>query len=116
MLSCAMRRLALLLLGTAALCVSFSRAADHSVDPITSRIERQPVESRGIAAIGYSQRLRALEVEFHRGGTYRYLGVPASLHQRLMLADSKARFYNKHVRGKYRALRVRSKARQERRR
>ncbi len=111
-----MRGLALLLLVTTALCTSLVRGADRSVEPITSRIQRVPVESRGIAAVGYSKRLRALEVEFHRGGTYRYLGVPASVHRDLLAAESKARFYNRKVRGKYRALRVKGKAQKGRRR
>jgi hypothetical protein len=85
------------------------QAADHSVAPIASRLERHPIESSGIAAIGYSKRLRVLEVEFHRGGTYRYLEVPAIVHRQLMASKSKARFYNQNVRGKYRAVRVRAR-------
>ncbi|MBA2432986.1 MAG: KTSC domain-containing protein [Chthoniobacterales bacterium] len=79
-------------------------------------MQRQPVQSRAIAAIGYSRQLRTLEVEFHRGGTYRYLQVPPSVHQQLMAAESKARFYNRKVRGKYRALRVKRSQQKERRR
>lgn len=74
---------------------------------IVSRIHRHPVESRALAAVGYSKRLRALEVEFKRGGTYRYLEVPRSVYERLLAADSKAGFYNRHVRGKYRSVYVR---------
>ena len=75
---------------------------------IVSRIERHPVESRALAAVGYSRRLRALEVEFRRGGTtYRYLNVPRSVYEQLLAADSKAGFYNRHIRGKYRSVYVR---------
>ena len=74
---------------------------------IISRIERRPVESRALAAVGYSNRLRALEVEFRRGGTYRYLDVPRGVYDALLAAESKARFYNQHVRGKYRSVYVR---------
>ena len=86
----------------------------HPVQPvgIVSRIERRPVESRALAAVGYSTRLRALEVEFRRGGTYRYLEVPPSLYEQLMAADSKARFYNRHVRGKYKSVYVRPRRKQ----
>jgi hypothetical protein len=76
---------------------------------IISRIEREPVESQALAAVGYSKRLRALEIEFRRGGTYRYLDVPPSVHQELLAAESKAGFYNTHVRGKYRSVFVRSR-------
>ena len=84
-------------------------AAQEVADPrgIISRIHREPVESRAIAAIGYSKRLRALEIEFRRGGTYRYLKVPQSLYRDLMTAESKARFYNRNVRGKYDSVYVR---------
>jgi hypothetical protein len=74
---------------------------------IVSRIRREPVESRGLAAVGYSRRLRALEIEFRRGGTYRYLDVPPSVYRELLAADSKAGFYNRNVRGKYRSVFVR---------
>jgi len=91
------------------LAVASSNAADRSVHPIVSRIQRERVESSALAAVGYSPRLRALEIEFCDGLVYRYLEVPPILHRDLMAAESKARFYNKKVRGKYRSLRVRSK-------
>ena len=74
---------------------------------IISRIHRDPVESRGLAAVGYSKRLRALEVEFRRGGTYRYLDVPWTVYRDLLAADSKAGFYNRKIRGKYKSVYVR---------
>ncbi len=98
------RCLALLL---TALLVLPSSGADRSVAPIVSRMERLPVDSSALAAVGYSHRLHALEIEFRDGLIYRYLGVPASLHQALMQAESKAQFYNRKVRGRYRCLRVR---------
>jgi len=83
-------------------------AADHSVAPIRSRIQREAVESTALAAVGYSKRLHALEIEFHDGLIYRYLEVPRPVHRALLAAESKAGYYNNHVRGKYRCLRVRS--------
>ena len=74
---------------------------------IVSRIRRQPVESRALISVGYSKRLRALEVEFKRGGTYRYLEVPWPVYRDLLAANSKAGFYNRNVRGKYRSIYVR---------
>ncbi|MBA3882501.1 MAG: KTSC domain-containing protein [Chthoniobacterales bacterium] len=68
----------------------------------------QAVESRALATIGYSKRLHALEIEFRRGGTYRYLDVPGPQFQELLRASSKAHYYNTYIRGKYRAVRVRS--------
>ncbi len=82
-------------------------AESADVSGIVSRIRREPVQSRALAAVGYSKRLRALEVEFKRGGTYRYLDVPPAVYHQLLAADSKAGFYNRHVRGKYRSVYVR---------
>jgi hypothetical protein len=78
---------------------------------IVSRMKRVAVESKALAAVGYSKRLRALEIEFRNGAIYRYLDVPRSVHKGLMNAPSKARFYHKNVRGRYRSLHVRRRAR-----
>ena len=51
-------------------------AADQR--PISSRIVRQPVHSHVLAAVGYSKRLHALEVEFISGAIYRYSNVPTA--------------------------------------
>lgn len=75
---------------------------------IVSHIQRQPVQSSGIAAIGYSKRRHILEIEFNNGAVYRYVEVPPSVHHLLMSAGSKARFYDENVRGKYRSVHVRS--------
>ncbi|MBA3272607.1 MAG: KTSC domain-containing protein [Chthoniobacterales bacterium] len=78
------------------------------MEPILSRIPHEAVASRALASVGYSKRLHALEIEFHRGGTYRYFEVPPVVHTQLLRAESKARYYNSRIRGKYRAIRVRS--------
>jgi len=83
-------------------------AADDTI--IISRIRRVPVESTALAAVGYSKRLRALEIEFRNGAIYRYLDVPRSIHQELLSAPSKARVYHEKIRGKYRALHVKQRA------
>jgi hypothetical protein len=76
------------------------------MDPIVSRIQREPVESTALAAVGYSKRLHALEIEFRDGLIYRYEEVPAFVYRELLAAESKARFYNKNIRGKYHCVRV----------
>lgn len=94
------------LLAAALFALAPAEAADWTVQPVVSRIPRQPVESTALAAVGYSSRLRVLEIEFRHGRVYRYVDVPRSVYRDLMTADSKARFYIKNVRGKYRCLRV----------
>ena len=74
---------------------------------IISHIQREAVHSTALASIGYSGRLRALEIECRTGAIYRYFNVaPASYHE-LMLAPSKARFYDEYIRRKYRSQHVR---------
>jgi hypothetical protein len=75
---------------------------------IISRIKRTQVESTALAAIGYSKRLRALEIEFRNGAVYRYLEVDPSVYRELMSASSKARYYDEHIRRKFRSLHVKS--------
>jgi KTSC domain len=83
-------------------------AASSSDQPaIVSHIRREAVASHGLAAIGYSKRLHALEIEFVNGAIYRYLNVPPRLYRDLIVADSKARFYDQNVRGKFLSARVR---------
>ena len=92
--------------GSVLFCPSPALAADRSVQPIISRIQRQAVDSSALAAIGYSKRLEALEIEFRDGLIYRYTGVPLRMYRELISAESKARFYNKNIRGKYYCVRV----------
>jgi KTSC domain-containing protein len=77
---------------------------------IVSHIKRFPVESKAIAAVGYSKRIGALEIEFRNGAIYRYLAVSPSVYEALMHAPSKARFYDQNIRRKYRSLHVRPRA------
>jgi KTSC domain-containing protein len=74
---------------------------------VVSRIKRFPVESSALAAVGYSKRLRALEIEFQNGAIYRYLEVEPAVYDGLLKAASKARFYDQNIRHKYRSVHVR---------
>ena len=92
-----------------ALAVLLFAAITLQAEPvaIVSHIRRLPVESSALASIGYSKRLRALEIEFRNGAIYRYLDVAPDVYQELMKARSKARFYDHNIRHKYRSLHVR---------
>src|SRR5436190_17412669 len=74
---------------------------------ITSRIPRQAVQSTAIAKVGYSKRRHILEIEFVNGAIYRYLDVAPSVYHDLMLADSKARFYDANIRRHYHSVMIR---------
>jgi hypothetical protein len=59
-----------------------------------------PVNSTAIAAVGYDG--STLRVEFHSGRDYDHHGVPYAVYVGLITADSVGRYYNQHIRGKYR--------------
>jgi hypothetical protein len=73
---------------------------------IISHIKRESVQSSALASVGYSKRLHALEIEFRNGAVYRYLEVEASVYHDLITAPSRARFYDEHIRHKYRSVHV----------
>ena|SRR2546423_4356269 len=101
--------LAVLLLAAIALRADPSPTTPQDTG-IVSRIKRVPVESSALAAVGYSPRLRAIEIEFRNGAIYRYLGVTPDVYEALLSARSKARFYDENIRHKYRSLHVRRRA------
>ena len=74
---------------------------------IVSRIKRAPVQSSALATVGYSRRLRALEIEFRNGAIYRYFDVSPSIYRALLDAPSKARFYDHNIRHKFPSAHVR---------
>jgi len=83
---------------------------DAATRPVISHISRERVRSTVIASIGYSRRRHILEIEFVSGAIYRYLEVAPSAYRDLMIADSKARYYDAYVRRKYISVRVRPRA------
>src|SRR3977135_2782295 len=108
-----MRRCSPIALAAIFLCVAATLHADPAPAPepvgIVSRIKRVPVESTALATVGYSKRLRALEIEFRNGAIYRFLDVAPDVYEALLAARSKARFYDQNIRRKYRSLHVRSR-------
>ncbi len=71
-------------------------------------MQRAPVSSSNIAAIGYDLTHEVLEVEFHVGSIYQYLGVPEVLYRGLMAASSHGSYLDAHIKkGGFRYKRVR---------
>jgi len=69
-------------------------------------MKRITVDSSNIASIGYDPETMTLEVEFTNGNVYQYFDVPPSLHENLMLADSKGKFLHTQIKGLYRYARL----------
>jgi len=65
-------------------------------------MNRQPVQSSNIRAIGYDPATRTLEIEFHSGGIYQYFDVPESVHSGLLAAPSKGSYFNERIKDRYR--------------
>ena len=58
------------------------------------------VNSTAIRAVGYDG--HTLAVEFHSGRIYNHPGVPPSVYEAFMDAESMGAYYNRHIRGRYR--------------
>lgn len=61
-------------------------------------MERIPVSSSNIAAIGFELLSETLEVEFKNGSIYQYFNVPEVLFEQLMAATSVGAFFNANIR------------------
>ena len=66
-----------------------------------SGIQRQPVSSSDIAAIGYDDMSETLEIEFRATGVYRYFSVPKTVAEEFQRTPSPGKFFLQHIKGKY---------------
>ncbi|MCC8376737.1 MULTISPECIES: KTSC domain-containing protein [Photorhabdus] len=64
-------------------------------------MNRVPVSSSNLHSVGYNQATKTLEIAFRDGGIYQYYGVPPQIHQGLMNAPSKGRYFHKHIKDVY---------------
>ncbi len=79
-------------------------------------MERSPVKSSFLAAIGYSPDSATLEVQFKSGRIYQYTGVTPEVHKALIGAESVGKYFGLVITGKYdmrRAIELEPKADQE---
>jgi hypothetical protein len=61
-------------------------------------------ESSLISAYGYDPKALALDIEFHSGGTWRYLGVTQERFEEFLRSRSKGKHFLAHIKGKYEAV------------
>jgi hypothetical protein len=69
-------------------------------------MHREPVRSSNVSSVGYDEHSQVLEVEFHTGAVYQYLGVPSSEFVALMRASSIGGYLNAHIKRRYRYRRI----------
>lgn len=66
-------------------------------------MEMTPVISSNIQAVGYDQEKKQLHVQFNGGAVYIYAEVPKEVFDELMAAESKGKFINSQIKGKFAA-------------
>ncbi len=59
------------------------------------------VLSTTLARVGYDETRQVLQLEFRSRALYQYRGVPRAVHQALLGAPSKGRYFNQAIRGKF---------------
>ncbi len=59
------------------------------------------VESTTLATVGYDDSLRMLQLEFRNRAIYQYFGVLAPVHEGLLDAPSKGKYFNRVIRGHF---------------
>ncbi|MDE9590323.1 KTSC domain-containing protein [Xenorhabdus bovienii] len=64
-------------------------------------MNRVPVSSSNLLSVGYDSTTLTLEIAFHNGGIYQYDGVPADVHQGLMSAPSKGKYFHQYIKNVY---------------
>jgi hypothetical protein len=66
-------------------------------------MERIPVKSGYLRAVGYDESAQILEIEFHHGGIYRYFGVSKKIYYGLMNSQSSyGKYHDRYIKNRYR--------------
>jgi hypothetical protein len=65
------------------------------------RVDRVPVSSEALASVGYEPDRSRLEIEFSSGGVYLYYGVPATVYEDLMAAESHGHYFAERIRDRF---------------
>lgn len=60
-------------------------------------MNRIPVTSSNLSAVGYDPATSTLEISFTKGGVYQYANVPASVYEGLMSASSHGRYFDINI-------------------
>ena len=64
-------------------------------------MERILVNSSNVSSVGYDADSQTLEIEFNSGGVYQYSGVPESVYEGMMGADSKGKYFHANIKNTY---------------
>jgi len=64
------------------------------------------VTSTTLATVVYDEARKLLQLEFRSRAIYRYRDVPRAVHEALLGAPSKGRFFNQAIRGRFPFCRI----------
>jgi hypothetical protein len=73
---------------------------------MTMEIEKQPVSSSNIEALGYDESTQTLRVWFTIGNIYDYANVPQIEFEQLKFAPSIGAYFNRNIKGAYPYIKV----------
>lgn len=59
-----------------------------------------PVKSNDLKSVGYDADKKIMLIDFVKGGLYQYKNITTLLHNQLMSAPSKGKFFNANIRSK----------------
>jgi hypothetical protein len=59
------------------------------------------VESTTLLTVSYDEARALLQLEFCSRAVYQYFSVPTAVHQSLLAAPSKGRYFNQAIRGRF---------------
>ena len=65
------------------------------------------LESSVLRAVRYFEQKRLLYLEFNSGAVHRYFDFPTYQYRRFLAADSHGRYFNQHIRNRFREERAR---------
>lgn len=69
-------------------------------------MQRIPVSSSNLVAVGYDSPSMTLQIEFRGGKVYEYAHVPEANYMNLMAASSKGRYFDSMIKDAYPCRRV----------
>jgi hypothetical protein len=70
-------------------------------------MQRTPVESSHLTAIGYDAAGKIMEVEFRNGAVHKYHGISQTTYDNLMTADSVGSHFAKYIKDAHHNTKVR---------
>lgn len=75
--------------------------APYNTGPL---LQGQHVKSKNVKSVAYDPDHQLLQVTFHSGATYDYLGVPQILHRQFIDAPSKGAFVREVIAPRFRSV------------